>query len=70
MSQLHNCGPADLGPKGILSFFVHHRCGCYCSRQWMRPSAMGAPSVPMRQGTTMDYVPIRPGVNPLSKIPE
>ncbi|KAI9020362.1 kinase-like domain-containing protein [Hyaloraphidium curvatum] len=30
-------GPADLGPRGMLSVFHNHRCSAYCRREWQLP---------------------------------
>lgn len=72
MSQLQNCGPADLGPDGIRSFFLRHRCGAFCNRQWTRPRVTGGggAQVPMREGTTMARLPPRRGRQPLSSLAE
>lgn len=53
MSQLQNCGPADLGRNGIDSFFERHRCGQVCGRDWMKPAIVGRAVHPMQQGTSM-----------------
>lgn len=70
MSQLQNCGPADLGPEGIRSFFSRHRCGSFCKREWSRPRITGRATVPMREGTTMVQLPTRQGRMPLSSLAE
>ncbi|TGO30077.1 hypothetical protein BPAE_0008g00690 [Botrytis paeoniae] len=70
MSQAHDCGPADLGNEGIKSFFERHRCGQFCDRNWVKPALTGRASIPMRQGTTMEYPPTRHDRNPLSRLRE
>ena len=70
MSHLQNCGPADLGPEGIHSFFWRHRCGRFCNRQWTRPRTMGVPTIPMREGSTMAQLPTRRSRMPLSSLAE
>ncbi|RYP79084.1 hypothetical protein DL771_000062 [Monosporascus sp. 5C6A] len=49
MSQARNCGPADLGPDGIRSFFQRHRCGKFCKKDWTRPKILGKAVFPMSQ---------------------
>lgn len=71
MSQAQNCGPADLGPDGITSFFQRHRCGRFCQRHWMRPAVVGRAVIPMQQGTSMAArLPTRQSRNPLSRLRE
>ncbi|KAF8861838.1 kinase-like protein [Acephala macrosclerotiorum] len=71
MSQAQDCGPADLGPNGINSFFQRHRCGRFCSRQWAKPAVIGKAVFPMRQGTSMiAQLPTRHDRNPLSRLRE
>ncbi|KAG4438838.1 hypothetical protein IFR05_005678 [Cadophora sp. M221] len=71
MSQTQEYGPADLGPDGINSFFQRHRCGRFCTRQWMRPAVAGPAVFPMRQGTSMiANLPTRHTRNPLSRLRE
>ncbi|TVY68631.1 Alpha-protein kinase vwkA [Lachnellula suecica] len=74
MSQAHNCGPADLGPDGLHSFFQRHQCGRFCSRRWVKPAVAGRARIPMREGTTMlansRNLPTRPSRNPLSRLQE
>ena len=71
MSQTQTYGPADLGPDGIDAFFQRHRCGCFCSRHWVRPAVTGPLVVPLHQGTTMaPYLPTRRTRNPLSRVRE
>lgn len=38
MSKSRSFGPTDLGPKGISSFFGHHKCNKYCKAKWQRPA--------------------------------
>ncbi|KAL2064185.1 hypothetical protein VTL71DRAFT_4679 [Oculimacula yallundae] len=53
MSQTQEYGPSDLGIDGINSFFIRHRCGFFCSRQWKKPTITGPAVIPMRQGSSM-----------------
>ncbi|KAK6357589.1 hypothetical protein TWF718_001897 [Orbilia javanica] len=67
MSKANNCGPADLGIDGIMSFFQRHKCGAFCDRSWRRPPVLGKAKIPMHQGTTMQaYLPTRTSRAPLS----
>ncbi|KAJ7248189.1 kinase-like domain-containing protein [Mycena haematopus] len=71
MSQNQNCGPADLGPDGIRSFFQRHRCGRFCKSGWARPKIVGKALYPMREGSTManpSQLPTRASRNPLSRL--
>ncbi|KAJ7301279.1 kinase-like domain-containing protein [Mycena albidolilacea] len=73
MSQGQDCGPADLGPDGIRSFFQRHRCGRFCKSGWTRPRILGQAVHPMRVGTTMinpAHLPTRPNRNPLTRVQE
>ncbi|KAI1148180.1 kinase-like domain-containing protein [Nemania diffusa] len=64
-------GPTDLGPDGIKSFFHRHRCGRFCKNEWQRPRYRGAPTIPMRQGTSMvARLPTRTSRNPLTRLRE
>ncbi|KAI1464367.1 kinase-like protein [Daldinia caldariorum] len=64
----------DLGPRGITSFFSHHRCNAFCRLDWKMPAGTArifdpAPGtalrgyiVPTRQSRPMDtpyYSPLR-----------
>ncbi|KAJ7251138.1 kinase-like domain-containing protein [Mycena haematopus] len=53
MSQNQNCGPADLGPDGIQSFFQRHRFRGFCRSGWLKPVVVGRARYPMSSGTTM-----------------
>ncbi|EPS39751.1 hypothetical protein H072_6459 [Dactylellina haptotyla CBS 200.50] len=53
MSKDQDCGPADLGMDGIMSFFQRHRCGEYCESSWSKPPIIGKARIPMTQGTSM-----------------
>ncbi|KAJ6497436.1 kinase-like domain-containing protein [Mycena sanguinolenta] len=71
MSQNQNCGPADLGPDGIRSFFQRHRCGSFCKSVWSKPAVIGRPIYPMSSGTTManpSHLPTRASRNPLTRL--
>ncbi|KAI1110982.1 kinase-like domain-containing protein [Nemania sp. NC0429] len=72
MSQTKTYGPADLGPDGIRSFFGRHKCGPFCRRKWQRPKSqaaagVGVANIPMRQSTTMVYLPTRASRGPLTR---
>ncbi|KAF8161734.1 kinase-like domain-containing protein [Mycena galopus ATCC 62051] len=71
MSQNQNCGPADLGPDGIRSFFQRHRCGQFCKSGWTKPKVTGRAVYPMNSGTTMttrNHLPTRANRNPLTRL--
>lgn len=71
MSQLQNCGPADLGPDGIRSFFSRHRCNQFCDQSWQKPRITGPARYPMRMGTSMAApLATRNSRNPLTCIQE
>lgn len=70
MSQAQSHGPADLGPRGIESFFHRHRCSEFCNRNWMKPRVVGVPLFPVREGTTMLHLTARPTRAPLSRLRE
>ncbi|KAI8944606.1 kinase-like domain-containing protein [Xylaria longipes] len=70
MSQTQTYGPTDLGPNGIRSFFHRHRCGSFCKNEWQRPRYQNTPLLPMRQGTSMVYLPTRASRNPLTRLQE
>ncbi|QSZ28985.1 hypothetical protein DSL72_003494 [Monilinia vaccinii-corymbosi] len=71
MSQEQDCGPADLGPDGIRSFFLRHRCGRFCKHGWDKPEGTGRAAIPMRQGTSMGgHLGTRQSRNPLSRLQE
>ena len=62
MSREQNCGPSDLGPDGINSFFNRHRCNEYCRQGWLKPPKVEEAVYPEREGTTMvapDFLPKR-----------
>ncbi|KAK6516265.1 hypothetical protein TWF506_006174 [Arthrobotrys conoides] len=67
MSKNQNCGPADLGMDGIMSFFQRHKCGAFCDGSWMKPPVLGKAKIPMHQGTTMQaYLPTGNSRTPLT----
>lgn len=37
MSRKHRFGPTDLGPRGMSTFFHHHRCNKFCRSEWTKP---------------------------------
>jgi len=45
-------GPADLGAKGIETFFKHHVCSSWCDSSWLKPRAPAQHFTPV-QGTSM-----------------
>ncbi|KAK6542553.1 hypothetical protein TWF694_006499 [Orbilia ellipsospora] len=69
MSRVQNCGPADLGMDGIMSFFQRHKCGAFCKRDWSKPPVLGKAKIPMREGTTMEaYLPTRSSRTPMTNL--
>ena len=37
LSRNQRFGPSDLGPKGMSTFFHHHRCNRFCHANWTQP---------------------------------
>ncbi|KAH8747128.1 kinase-like domain-containing protein [Hyaloscypha sp. PMI_1271] len=70
MSQTKTCGPTDLGPDGINSFFHRHRCGRFCNRKWLKPAMVKQARYAARRGTTMTLLPTRQSRMPLTSVRE
>jgi hypothetical protein len=66
MSTTQEYGPTDLGPKGISTFFAHHRCNSYCRQHWIVPNDVRA-YFPMKKGSSMvQHLPTRHTRAPLT----
>ncbi|KAI1333050.1 kinase-like domain-containing protein [Xylariaceae sp. FL0255] len=53
ISTHQSYGPADLGPKGINDWFLKHKCGKYCNKNWRKPKQALPRTFDLRRGTTM-----------------
>ncbi|KAG6364218.1 hypothetical protein INS49_005816 [Diaporthe citri] len=53
MSASYSCGPGDLGPNGIHTFFRRHQCTRFCNSRWIKPRSSAKSAFSKRRGTTM-----------------